>query len=202
MKLKEYAIIALALFLAGWLATEKIKRARDNRKHEAAKAELRAQVQRLTDAKQETIIKYDTIIRTVYRVRRVLVPIDSVRVDTVFMAWRREYSDTLQTVDFSLPYRIGVEGRLDFIDFDTYKLFTQKEIVNHIVEKPVIKYNEKSHLYAYAMFGNTGKEWTAWESLDVGLQWVHKRGIVLGGGVQWFDGGRFYKLKIGYRLTR
>lgn len=217
------AVVILAVLLFWWMDRSALHKQIDKQQTEIST--LQTWQDSIRTAYEVTVITVDTIPGIFIpepEIRHIPMPIDSFLVHREYSQahfktpdgeiitldtpcpeiYERLYVDTLTTTDFKLPFRIQTIGKLKWIDFDKYTLFDitmeTRKIVT--VEKIVIKPVYKNQLMMYMMFGNQGHSWTEWKSIDVGIDWQHKRGLVLGVDYQRFYDDNFYKFKIGYRL--
>jgi len=123
---------------------------------------------------------------------------DSVIQEPVF---DRTYDTSFVTADFSIPFRLSVRGKLNWIKHSEYTLNQETIATSEVVIKPVPVYREekKSHLYLWAMGGYPfDPQWPI--SFEGGLMYMHKTNWGIMGGYQRFDKINIVKFGVSLKL--
>jgi len=172
--MKDYifgAIILVLLGLLGWSLRNNSKQSKECQQTVAEKQTL---IDSLVTSKTREVVKWDTVTKYITRNVTRYHAVDSVKVyeiidgrqvsdfsmsdfDTSTIIYKKLYLDTLFTSDFTLPYRLSLWGDLDYLVFNDYDLFDKTVTKEHVVYVPkeVVREVNKTHLYAYFMFGSS-----------------------------------------------
>lgn len=197
-KLKFYATAAAAVALLTLYVTTCVNKNAVISDKDKQITRLGAEYDSLAQAKQETIIEYDTIVKVVRQKIYLTKAVDSVKIYEIIEGrqvgdmdegdfateptiYRKVYDNVFETEDFSLPYRISLWGDLEDISFESYTLYDKTVTEQHIVKVPVYE-KKRSHLYLTCGFNTNFQK--GLNGGGVGFDYIHKKGWGLGAQYQ------------------
>lgn len=224
MKNKIIFYTCIAIYVLGMsFVTGKFFQQRSQFKKEigAARDSLRACMEAKTDTIiRERIIGVDTagLIKYYYSsrpkapVRPIIVPCDTTKPGVIVLSNdtciedypNPEYvtiTDTMDRPHFYIRYRIGLWGWLESFKILADSVKTQDTTFNHTITFTETKKVHKSQLLLYFQPGGPASPFGC-ERASGGLEFIHKKGIGVGGGYgyDWIRKGGYWEGKILLRL--